>query len=102
MASINDILSSSGEITTQVAQNLRQEIEDNLELPEDTELQSEGPTIAEDNTGDWVIAEIELDADTMAEIYALNGAFTLQMYNGNKFLKPTRDIKDLSEQLADI
>lgn len=102
MTEISEILSNKGDLDIDVADKIREELEENIELPQGLEFEEPGPTISADDTGDWIVAEIEITPNKFAEVYALEGAFTLQLYDGEEFKEPTTSVDELSEQLAEI
>lgn len=95
-------LSNIGDMNPDAAQHVRQELDSNLELPDGAHIIDSEPGPCEDNSGDWVMAQVELTPDRVATIYALEGAYTFQMYDGEEFKEPTTSVEELSEQLANI
>ena len=99
MRSIHDILSNSGDVDREVAEALYKELRKNLDLEQAMRVSNDHPYESEDQSGDWVIVEIELVEGDEASIYALDGGVLLQMYDGEEFLDPVDNIHALNQQV---
>lgn len=102
MTTISEILDDADRVDEELADVIREKLDDRLEVPDHIEAKDDEPSVASDNTGDWIVFEFEVTPDRAGEIYLLNGAFTLQMYDGEEFLSPCVSVEELNEQLASI
>jgi hypothetical protein len=102
MTSISEILGDADRIDEELADAIQEKLDGNLEVPDHIEVKDNEPSVASDNMGDWIVWEFEVTPDRAGEIYLLNGAFTLQMYDGEDFLTPSVSVDELNEQLASI
>jgi hypothetical protein len=95
-------LSDIKTLNAETADQVREVLEYNLVLPEDIEIDNLEAYPCKDRSGDWVIAEVELTPDRVASIYALQGAYTFQIYDGEEFKETTKSVRELNKQLANI
>lgn len=102
MTELSNLLRNLGTLDEQAADTIRDTVEASLNVPDRMELKDDEPTISADGSEDWIIAEIEVNPDRVIEIYALAGAYTLQMYDGETFREPTTSVEELNQQLASI
>jgi len=102
MTTLVEVLNDASGIDEQTADKIREVLDDQLTVPEEIELKDSQPAIASGDTGDWIVAEFEVTPNRSGEIYALEHAHTLQVYDGEGFLEPTTSVEHISQQLADI
>ena len=102
MTTISEMLGDADRIDEELADAIREKLDDDLEVPDHIEAKDDEPSVASDNMCDWIVWEFEVTPDRAGEIYLLNGAFTLQMYDGKEFLAPSVSVEELNEQLASI
>lgn len=102
MTELSQLLGNVEELNEEVADSIRGKLDEELEFPDNIKILDDKPEVASDDTGDWIIVQFEIDGDRHGEIYALAGAYTLQVYNGGTFLKPTTTVEELNRQLKSI
>ena len=102
MTELNQLLGNIEELGPEVADSIRNRLDDDLEVPEGVEVLDQEPEIASDDTGDWIVAQFQVGEDRLGQIYALAGAYTLQVYDGEDFLEPTTSLEELNQQLESI
>ena len=102
MREMHEILREADGVDQEVAEELYRSMEEHLELPHGYRVHNLSPYESGDQSGGWVIAEIDLDGGEQASIYALDGGVLLQMYDGEKFRDPVDNIGALNQQTQSL